>query len=216
MRQYFGLQKKDFLKRIIGMSGQSIMIVGENVYVNNMKQENPPGSKFIRNGKNPKFPDTFSVKIPSPNEVIVIDNLEYKDFLFLYHLAKQENANVEAEIHVYKNGEFQNSIPFSKVDNWIQLKGYIEQMKSQINDISFSNLLKINGKVITEYKVKNDNFFVMGDNRDNSLDSRFYGFVNKQSVKGKAKLIYWSIDSSEFIINVIKWVRWNRIGMNIL
>jgi signal peptidase I len=51
-----------------------------------------------------------------------------------------------------------------------------------------------------------NSYFVMGDNRDQSLDSRFWGFVKQNKIEGEAFLIYWSWDRDK------TWVRWRRIG----
>ena len=60
------------------------------------------------------------------------------------------------------------------------------------------NEVFINGKAVTEYTFKMNYYWLMGDNRHNSLDSRFWGFVPEDHVVGKASFIWLSLDQGSW------------------
>jgi len=64
-----------------------------------------------------------------------------------------------------------------------------------------------NGKPLTSYTLKQNYYFMMGDNRHNSEDSRFWGFVPEDHIVGKAVLIWMSIDPYADFFHKIRWSR---------
>jgi signal peptidase I len=68
----------------------------------------------------------------------------------------------------------------------------------------------IEGKAITSYTFKQDYYFMMGDNRHNSADSRFWGFVPSDHIVGKAFFVWMSIDPNKSLFSWNK-IRWNRL-----
>jgi signal peptidase I len=74
------------------------------------------------------------------------------------------------------------------------------------------SLVKIDGKEIATYTFNQDYYFMMGDNRHNSADSRYWGFVPKDHIVGKAVFVWMSIDPDpSSFFNKIRWSRVFRV-----
>jgi signal peptidase I len=69
----------------------------------------------------------------------------------------------------------------------------------------------INNKPAINYTFKMDYYWMMGDNRHNSLDSRFWGFVPEDHIIGKPRFIWLSLDKNKKFFNSIRWNRMFKV-----
>ncbi|MDL5045714.1 signal peptidase I [Oscillatoria amoena NRMC-F 0135] len=97
-------------------------------------------------------------------------------------------------------------------DSTLALYGFIITQYDHNADATIKDKkLLINGVEVTEYTFNQNYYFMMGDNRHNSLDSRYWGFVPEDHVVGKAFFIWLSIDSNASLLNKIRWRRFFKM-----
>jgi len=73
----------------------------------------------------------------------------------------------------------------------------------------------VDGLPVDHYTVEHNYMFGMGDNRDNSLDGRFWGFIPEENIVGTPMIVYWSWDPDVSIANIftkLASIRLSRIG----
>ncbi len=159
--------------------------IGDHIIVN----------KFIYGIKVP-FSGTVLVPLKDPqrNDTIVFKYPKDPKLDYIKRVIGVAGDTVE----IRKKKVFINKKPFNDV------YGFFQNLKilSSVRD-NFGPVTVPPGKL-----------FVMGDNRDNSYDGRFWGFVDLEAVRGKAFLIYWSWDVQEplFSIDRLRSIRFNRFG----
>ncbi|RJP94981.1 MAG: signal peptidase I [Desulfobacteraceae bacterium] len=161
-------------------SMQPTLEIGDHILVN----------KFIYGVKVPYLGNTIvPVKDPQHFDIIVFRYPEDPDKDFIKRLIGVPGDTVE----VKNKRVYVNNIP---VEHDVGVHSDSHVLSGRMNP-------RDNFGPVT---VPPESYFVMGDNRDNSYDSRFWGFVDKKAIKGKAFIIYWSWNSEAF------GVRWGRIG----
>ena len=94
-------------------------------------------------------------------------------------------------------------------DSTLALYGETIRLHDQSRDVQLSEgKLIVEGREVREYVFRQNYYFMMGDNRHNSLDSRYWGFVPEDHVVGKAMFIWFSIDHEA---DGLKMIRWSRL-----
>jgi len=155
-----------YLKRCIGLPGDTVRIHGRSISVNGETVPNPSKSKFVR-------ATSFPAHVVNPH-------IFPKDASF--------NEDHYGPVVVPQRG-LRLSLDESNFPAWevfIRREGHQAELRG--------SAVWIDGSETEGYVVERDYVFAMGDNRDISLDSRFWGFVPVEDIIGTPVIVYWSWD----------------------
>ncbi len=83
----------------------------------------------------------------------------------------------------------------------------IRKFEHNKNAVTTNGKLVIDGQELTQYTFKQDHYMMVGDNRNNSLDGRYWGFVPEDHIVGKALFVWMSVDSEADLFDKVRWSR---------
>lgn len=176
-----------YLKRCVALPGDTLQVIKRVLYVNGQPARLPRNIHF-------SFP-----RMGNPSSV--------DDRIFPHGV--QWNEENYGPVVIPKKGMTVQIDPstIQAWDTFIRREGKTVAVNG--------NRIEIDGKQATEYTVQRDYLFGMGDHRDNSLDSRYWGFIPKDNLVGTPVLVYWSWNTDIPIYNIfskLASVRLGRIG----
>ncbi|MFA6235217.1 MAG: signal peptidase I [Bacteroidota bacterium] len=174
------LEFQYYLKRCVAVSGDTIRIVNKKLTINGKPFDNPEGVQW--------YNDLMPAEYADPK---------------IFPAGKPWNKDFYGPLVVPGEGDV---IPLSieNASEWatfIRREGHTFETRGE--------QILVDGKAVTSYKVERNYVFGMGDNRDDSLDSRFWGFIPERNVVGTPMLVYWSMDP--LVSNFVKKIRFSRM-----
>lgn len=177
----------NYVKRLIGEPGDTIQVINKVLLVNGKVFENPPEAVFGQ-----------SMMDPSISEAR------------LFPKGCGWNEDNYGPLYVPKKGDVIH-LTTQNLESW---KTFIMR-EGHMPGVTSDSKITIDNLPMKDYTVERDYYFMMGDNRNNSSDSRTWGFVPRENIIGEALLIYWSWDPaipfSEFG-NLTHSIKWDRVG----
>ena len=176
-----------YLKRCMALSGDTLRIVDRVVYVNGIPSPYPRNMKF----------NTTYIKSEGQMDPRI------------FPVGSSFNEDNYGPIVVPKKGD---AIQLNN-SNYLQWSTFIKREGHNI-EIRRGNIY-IDGNETKSYTVENDYVFGMGDNRDNSLDSRFWGFIPLDAIVGTPLIVYWSWNPDlplTALRDKLASIRWHRLG----
>jgi signal peptidase I len=159
------------------------------------------------------------VNVPKRGDIIVFRHVDHKDLIKRVIGLPGDHISYKDKI-VYIN-----DVPvvltdkeLIKDDNGNLVFKVIEKLEKKKHSIYILPMQDYISYPHREFVVPKNSYFVMGDNRDNSQDSRFWGEVNDQAIIGRAFMIWWSwnvVEWSDFLKFWNIQIRWSRVGTTI-
>jgi len=228
-------KRENYIKRCIAIPGDSIKIVNGQVFVNGKAQKEIPGIQYkyqiTTNGSpiNDKILDKLEITRPEidgsdSRYIIALTSGQVKKLADLKFIHSIERYILPAD--KIDPSLFPNDPGFGwNLDNfgplWVPKKGVTINLNLvnlplykriitvyEDNDLKIKdNNIYINGIPASTYTFKMDYFWMMGDNRYNSADSRYWGFVPEDHVVGKASFVWLSLDKNKSFLSGIRWKR---------
>lgn len=237
-------KRENYIKRCVGIPGDSIRIVHGQLYVNGQPQQKIGEVQYkyrIVTRDMPLNMNKLKRMGISHSDIANVSTYEYiipltstnvekiKKFSNVVSIVKEEVPKGHWSEYIFPH----DSLLMWNEDNfgplWIPRKGVTVPI-SRANIALYRRIIEVyendgsrqleitndqvflNGKPLKDYTFAMDYFWLMGDSRHNSADSRYWGFVPEDHVVGKASFVWLSLDKEQ---NLFKKIRWNRLFMGI-
>lgn len=176
----------NFIKRCVAVAGQTIEIKNKIVFVDDVEQPLPANAKL-------------------GNDLEPLGKVDHAIFPF----SSTFNRDNYGKVRVPKQGDTLtlNEQSFYLYKSILEYESHSAAL--------MGGTVYVDGKPTTTYQVKQNYYFMLGDNRDNSHDSRYWGFVPESHIIGSALMIYWSWNTDVHLSNLLEkfqTIRWERIG----